>query len=577
MSLMPKCIALIVSLFLLLSSPIAYAEDRSFEIREVDIHARIDSDGSMHVTERDTYHFNGSFQGILVDLQTTGSDGIEHFQAFEMSGEQQIPLHFEKIGDGETLQYKIYTPSADETKVFQIMYSLKNVVQVYADTAELYWKFFDSTNQSNLEKVGIDIELPNDIRQESIVAFGHGPLHGTHNINNNGIVRYQISPLPANEMLEVRILFPNGSVPGSTKVSDAMMYDQIIEEEENWSYYMGMASVYGALALLIANVVAGIILQYKFGNRSRSKWKGKYYREIPNDVTPAVVSYLMRERTKPRDLMATMVDLARKQYVSMKEIKNGSKPKESHYSFQLIKSSTSDLQPHEKKLLDWFFHQLGNNESVSMAQIQKHIEVQSNAAEFLKNWSEFKEEVAEAAVRLGYIQHQKWVPRAVILIFIVQFFGFWFVAHTDWTWLMFCAPFLLFFKPGKRRRTPLGQTEYVKWKAFKRFLRDYSRMSTREPLEVHLWQHYFVYAIPLNEAKRMKEIGHLKMPVTRSNESIFFDSSFAHSYNSWDDKFEHTISQAYKCANPSDSSSDSGGSFSSGGGGGGGGGGRGAF
>jgi len=59
----------------------AHGEDRSFEITNVEIRARIDRDGNMHVTEYDTYRFSGQFNGILVNLNSRASDGIEHFQA----------------------------------------------------------------------------------------------------------------------------------------------------------------------------------------------------------------------------------------------------------------------------------------------------------------------------------------------------------------------------------------------------------------------------------------------------------------------------------------------------------------
>lgn len=574
MNAVSKVLGLIFSIFLLLSTQPAYAEDRSFEIGEVDIHARIDSDGNMHVTEMDTYHFQGTFNGIIVDLTTSGSDGIEHFQAFEVKGQQTIPLPFEQTGDGDKPHYKIYAQSADETKVFQFTYSLKNVVQVYADTAEVYWKFFDQTNPSTLGTVRIDVELPDGVEREQITAFGHGPLEGVVGIENNGVVRYQVSPLPSEELLEVRVLFPGSYVPGSAKISPATKLDQIMEQERKWAADAEAIepSVYGALALLIANLAAGTIILVKYNKSFRSDWNGNYYRELPSDVTPAVVSYLVKYRTVPGDLMATLVDLVRKKRVAMKVVNAGNgRRSQSDYSFRLIDKQTDGLQPHETLLIDWFFGEVGSAGKVSLSDIRR--QGKTNATDFQKRWSQWQDEVVQAVDRLGYIKHQGGMYGTIIVVVIVQFFGFWFLAPEDWRWLMFCALPLLFFKPKNKRRTKLGQTEYMKWMAFKRFLQDYSQIASREPLAVHLWEHYFVYAIPLGVAKKMIAITRLNIS-SASQDSMIFDGSLLYHYDTWTESFEKTIS----AANHSTSSSeDSGGSFSSGGGDGGGGGGRSAF
>jgi uncharacterized membrane protein len=87
-----------------------------------------------------------------------------------------------------------------------------------------------------------------------------------------------------------------------------------------------------------------------------------------------------------------------------------------------------------------------------------------------------------------------------------------------------------------------------------------------------LWEHYFVYAIPLGVARKMNDISRLRIQGedhTRDS-SYLFTSTFLHSYENWTTSIEKTI-------NSNSSSGGGGGFFSGGGGGGGGGGGRGAF
>ncbi|OXS59315.1 hypothetical protein B1A99_11885 [Cohnella sp. CIP 111063] len=583
---------LFYSLLLPLLAQPARAEDRSFEISEVEIHASIDRDGNMQVTELDTYHFNGAFNGVLVDLNSSGSDGIEGFQAFEEAGQQSIPLEFEQTADGEKLNYKVYAKSENETKVFRYTYTVKNVVQVYADTSELYWKFFDETNPSDLGKVRIRVELPEGAERERVQAFGHGPASGTLDIEDRGVVRFEMSPLPSGEMLEVRVLFPVSYVPGSAKVSPEAMLERILEEERRWAdphadryedeiNPYSDPSLYGALVLLIANLVGGTLVYRKYAAKYKPDWKGKYYRELPGDVTPAVVSYLMNYRVASRDLIATLMDLVRKRCVSMQAVEpdEGSRSvfrfrrKKPDYLFRLGVYA-SKLSPHENLLIRWFFRKIGRSGKVWLSDIREQAEEKEDAAAFVKQWTEWKGAVAKAAD--PYIETRRpGVRRSILGVALLQFFGFLFLAPEDWKWLMFCAIPLCFFMPPKRRRSQMGQTEFAKWKAFKRFLRDYSRIASREPMAVHLWEHYFVYAISLGEAKRMIAITRVNIPEEVSDQGIMGIGT-GYYYADWTHSFDQAVSAAAKTANSSSDSSD-GGFFSGGGGGGGGGGGRGAF
>src|SRR5690606_28028364 len=102
-----------------------------------------------------------------------------------------------------------------------------------------------------------------------------------------------------------------------------------------------------ALVLLMINLSAGIYFKYFRG--FKPEWKGKYYRELPGDVTPAVVGYLVHDRVKPRDLMATMADLARKKHVAILESDTGGgKRGKKDYRFRLLDNREDNLLPHEK-------------------------------------------------------------------------------------------------------------------------------------------------------------------------------------------------------------------------------------
>jgi uncharacterized membrane protein len=580
-TLMFKTLGIVFLVIMALSIPTSYAESRWFEIDEVSIHARIDDNGNMHVTEMDRYEFNGDFNGILIDLNTSGSDGIEQFQAFEISGDQEIPLEVEQTNDASPIQYRVYSQSENETKLFKFTYSLKNVVQVYADTAELYWKFFDQTNPSRLGKVEIVVELPSDTEQDKIHAFGHGPLDGVIDRPEPDIVRYTVSPLLSAQMLEVRVLFPVSYVPGSMKIHSEPMLERILEEERNWSSptYESTAveDALISLSLFMINLLAASFIYVKFGKAYRPEWKGKYYRELPADISPAVLTYLMKLRHETSDLMATMLDLVRKGYITMHAVKKPKLKEIEDYTFELKNKNKTKLLPHERALIVWFFEEIGKSGKLSLSDVRGQADSKKAAKAFLERWEKWQEHVKYAVSSMNYFEERPKNAKIYAWFVIgstVQFLCLWWLIG-DFHYIMLSPLPLLLFRTKTDLRSQKGQTEYTKWKAFKRFLLHYSRMASREPLAVHLWDHYYVYAMPLGVAKKLEAIEHQSLVGTSDNTSFYFDSSIWIHYELWTSSFDKAMTEGSKSISSSESSG--GGTFSGGGGEGGGGGGRGAF
>ncbi len=143
---------------------------------------------------------------------------------------------------------------------------------------------------------------------------------------------------------------------------------------------------------------------------------------------------------------------------------------------------------------------------------------------------------------------------------------------------------LLIYTFIARKRTTKGATEYVRWVAFKRFLKDFGRMDEKELPEVALWEKYLVYAVVLGCAKKLSKTMKIKMETMNIDSSITFDPyTFTHFA-----VISHAVSSSVHSAHAASSVSSSGGSswssgsgggggFSGGGGAGGGGGGGGRF
>lgn len=127
------------------------------------------------------------------------------------------------------------------------------------------------------------------------------------------------------------------------------------------------------------------------------------------------------------------------------------------------------------------------------------------------------------------------------------------------------------------------------WKAFKKYLVEFSNLKEHDVPSIVLWEHYLVYAVSLGVAKKV--IDHLKL-IIRDDDLNNPGLTYMYMYpgmrysvfdrldqiNNITYQFQEVSDNIFKTAMTQDSSSSGGGGgFSSGGGGGGGGGGFGGF
>lgn len=206
------------------------AQERSYQITDYQAQVYILENGDVQVSEIFTYDFEGNFNGIIRSIDTKGSDGIVYFQASEYYPQRKT-LEISQTREGETINFRIYDQSSKERKSFLLEYQLQNVVTKYNDIAEFYWKFFDHTNTSPIDRVQIEVIFPNrTVSADDLRVFGHGPAQGQVTIGDQGIVLYEVDGLSAGEMVEARVLFPPSFIPAAGKVIAQDQFEQIMQE-----------------------------------------------------------------------------------------------------------------------------------------------------------------------------------------------------------------------------------------------------------------------------------------------------------------------------------------------------------
>jgi len=571
--------------------------DRSFEITDYQAQVKILKNGDIQVNEIFEYDFDGDFNGVIRTIGIKGSDGFKYFKASEYFP-QDKELEYTQSLAADMVTYKIYDKSSNERKLFLLEYQLKNVVILYNDTAEFYWKFFDESNTSPIGHIKIEIELPStEVSAEELKVFGHGPLDGKVSIREDGKIVYEVFGLSAREMVEARILFPTSMIPDSTKIINQSKFTEIMKEELGWAkkadreMYFNIIGFLLALLVVLFNIFLAIRLYFKYDRELKPEVEMDYYRELPQDITPAVLSKLMSiQGVGSKDIMATLMDLVRKKYLKIEEIPKGRKK---DYKFISIEEGdTTNLKEHESYLIHWLFYSIGNGTSVTLKEIKDYAKASRTQSSFRHNYNKWVKKVGEEFKKYNYFGESKEGLKTAGKVVLMEFAGVFLLFALGALLkmqLLMIIPLLLavsftgfgviIYGALIRKKTQTGINEYTKWRAFKQFLLHFSNMKDYEIPSVVVWEHYLVYAISLGVADKV--ISKLKL-VLSSQDISLRNSTYLYCMtdrsgrinNSMFRSFDKVFTSAFASAT---ASTGSGGGFSSGGGGGGGGGGAGAF
>ncbi|MEA4847122.1 MAG: DUF2207 domain-containing protein [Clostridiaceae bacterium] len=608
--------AIFLIIYALLSALTGYCDDdRSYYMSGFRINAQLDSQGNMDIIEEITYEFDGSFRGVYRTLKTAGSDGIENIEVYKNQSGTFYPFvqdnseregTYQLIDEGGGIRLKVFSAAENESSTFAIKYRVINAAAKYNDTGEIYWKFMGVDTDVNIENFELKIKLPEGADKEQIKIFGHGPLSGVSEIIDSRNVSLKVGKLPPHNFVEARVLFPPELIRDSKKVFDKEALQEIMSEEKGFAdeanarrerarAIAGFSIAYAFFELLMI-----LYLYFKYDKEYRAGFKGEYFRELPRDYSPAVLSVLWNfGAVKPRDITATLMDLVRRKHLELmverKETNGlfGSKI-EDEYIFKLRGGADPEaLSSHEKYIIEWLISAIGGGEQVSLEDIEKASKTAEGAKSFKRDYDTWAGSVKIEADSFSFFDRNTMKGQlfGVIAAFLGMVYGGYTAARhgniAGFIILMAASVILLIYSLTIRRRSRSGVEQFKMWKAFRKFLRHFSQINKAELPAVTIWEHYLVYAITLGVAKEV--ISQLRL-VFREEDfnntglTYLYYGHYGHKRNYFDtidnvtDKMVKATESVYTQAmSKTSSGSGGGGGFSSGGGGGGGGGGAGSF
>lgn len=518
---------------------------------------------------------------------------------------------YTKTTNSEGIEILSYQPSVYK-RASLVTYTLKDLVVVHNDIAELAHDFIGTDYQEAISNLIIRINLPSSSKELRI--FSHGPLNGKNRIIDDKSVEITYETLDKENAVDGRVVFDKSIVPNATKKSNVDGLGKILEVEKERANYANKLreaarkreKMLQTLAIIM-EILLGIwligliVIVYKFYNKNdkeyRSEFNGKYFRDFPEEYTPSTVSYLMNKSINNLSFNAGILDLIRKKAITIEEVtidKKGLFKNKQQKDYKLSRNmnfNLDTLSTSEKKLFNLLIGTVGNGDYVILGDMKEFSKDYNNAKRLISGYDGWRYACeSEAETEEFYENTKKEKTNCILysLIFIpITFLALLCGSNMGRVLLMdlFGILAIIYFSSATKR-TKKGNEQYHKWKGLKNFLADFGRLDEKDLPEIKLWERYLVYATMFGLAAKVQNA--MKMNLERMNysdnidftylyfDNYYFSNSMTNAVNSSLSSARGTIS-THELASSSDSSSGGyggGSSFGGGGFGGGSGGGR---
>ncbi len=415
----------------------AAAWSKSYSIERIDIGATVRADGSLAIVEKITYAFNGDFTFAFRNIplkpgETISDIGVRDVTAVYRRAADKSPGTYTVSAQGSATKITWYYRVANQQHTFEFSYVIGGVVERHPDVAELYYKFVGDDWDRWIREVRVTLHPPpGGVSRADVRAWAHGPLNGTVAIEAGGVVRLNVSVLPARTFWEGRVLYPAERFPEVIPSGSGPRLGTIMNEERVWAEeanrrrearieYMEQAAaerarkkaLAGKFILASVFVVLGCLLWWYRNFQTH----GMPHRvtahtvpgEIPSAHRPAILSYLLYRTVSGSAIVATLLDLADRGYFTitetMKEKKGwfGRTSSKKDYRFDLTEKRMADLVPFEMQLVEFMITKAGDATGFTMSGLKK--EATRHRTAFRKWFMKWTKEIKELGKTMNFYE-----------------------------------------------------------------------------------------------------------------------------------------------------------------------------
>ncbi|MBP6904958.1 MAG: DUF2207 domain-containing protein [Candidatus Pacebacteria bacterium] len=355
-----KIFTISLGLFFALSSQVSAEVIKSFDAQIV-----VNTDASVSVTETIVYDSEGlSKHGIFRDITPRSSEGklmsIADISVTDLSGN---PHMWERQKNNKDIRLKIGDPDItfEGEKTYIIAYTATNAVAHLEEVDEIYWNVTGSAWPMVIQEASATVVLPEGagtIRQ----ACYQGPKGSTEGCAA-ATVFSSSRPLEVGEGLTIAVGFPRGFV-----------HEPVLTPADKVRAFF---TKFWPITLPLIVFVYMLQKWYRKGRDAKGSGVVIAQYEVIDNLTPLETAMIINQTIKVRDLVAEVLYLATKGYISITRTEGKSfLTTEIDYTLRLEKLPAPDLSTADTLILETLFTQSKDfpfKHSVSYANFKKAI------------------------------------------------------------------------------------------------------------------------------------------------------------------------------------------------------------
>ncbi len=478
---------------------------KSVVVPHRDLDITIQTNGDVRVRENWQVQFSGgqftfAFRGIALNRVVS----IDEFLVSEAGSA------YRQTNDSTTGTFTTYTETGEqfvkwffvaygESRNFDLQYTLHGALRLYSGGDQFWWKVIESDRGYTIQNTTVTVHLPQAIPPDQLrAAITTG--RGATSVRDGQTIVFTSSDLKPGNELEVRVQFPHGIVNADPPAWQAGADYEVaaLAERERASATQDLVFLFTGFVIILAGPLALLLLWFVQG-RDPSVARVAQTNKPPSDLAPAIVGTLVNERADLKDVIATIVDLARRGVLKMSE----SPGSVGDYTFEPVGKDAPKLSGYEQILYGSFFH---GRQKCDLS------DVRENFGETLLT---LQDEMYQAALELGFFvgnpeesrrAYAKWGWYGLGFAIIAGLIK-WFVFPntTDFAFippvaLALVSIGLIVLSRYMPRRTPKGASERARWVAFKGYLQSIEKFQQLDQAQ-ELFYLYLPYAIALGLGK----------------------------------------------------------------------------
>jgi uncharacterized membrane protein len=575
-------------LFLFFPHPIYAQVHDGWVIDDFKSDVIIQKDGKVAVHEIITTDFSDSKHGIYRDIPYVYTDGSKKTYTDITLGEvyqddRKATVDLSEINGYKRIRIGDSSRTLTGKHTYDITYVVTGVLRSFTDHDELYWNVTGNNWDTQISHASVTVTLP----KEGItrIACYEGIMSSTFPCIKESQTLTQAvfsnqNPIFPSYGMTVAVGYTKGMVPILIVTPPKSLEDTLFTPASFGTFALSFAT--GLVLLVVLWTRKGRDLWYRtrsmFDPHAKAASKPLFMRQIvsvefepPNHLRPAEIGVLMDEKADTLDVSATIIDLATRGYLSIKEIPKTWLLGTIDYELKKEKNADDILLPYERTLLTKLF---SSKDAVLLSSLKK---------KFYTSLKTIKSQLyTQVMTRKLFVTNPEstrtlyqtlGIGITVLGAFCI-FMGIKLIIGPLVTFgagIVLTGLILIPFSRSMPRRTALGQELYERVKGYKLFIGGAEQYRQQFYEKKNMFNEVLPYAIVLGLtgkfAKAMQDMGiQPENPSWYTGTHAFSPVYFASNINSFSDSIS-----AVMASTPSTSGGFSGGGSGGGFGGGGGG------